>query len=902
MLEPKTPSNEDERIKAIKAYDLTQYIDEEDFDFLTKMAAEICGTSISLISIILEDKQQFLSKYGMKANETSRDVSFCAHAINKPNEFFIVNDATQDDRFKDNPLVTGEPNIKFYAGKPLITESGVSIGTLCVIDQKSKELTAEQKSLLDSLSKQVMKLLELRKNQLETMAINERLRKNNTILKLTQKASNIGAWELDIKTDKVYWSDKIYEIHEIEKDSEHNKESALDFYHPDDRSNVANALTEVIETGKEFDIVNRLITAKGNEKWVRSIGRKIDNRVVGSFQDITKLKKNDLKYKAIFNSSFTFMGFLDINGKLLEVNRASLKIADINEKDVIGKLLWDCYWWEISNAAKNRLKQNLKRALNGEVVFYEEVLYGLNKIPMTILLSLKPLFDEKEKVSSVLAEGSNIQDVADVRKRFKLAIEGANIGTWEYNIQTGNTIYNERWASMLGYTLNELEPISIKTWQRLVHPEDLVKSTNAFQKYLNNDDPFYERENRMLHKDGHWVWILDRGKIFEWTEDKKPLMMYGIHQDISSRKKNQEALRVSEETFRGNFENAAIGMALIDTNGALYKINDKLCEMLGYTNEELLRIKLKEITHPEDFKNDTALLKKVISKDISNYKTEKRYYTKKGETVHTIVAISAVRDKLGEVLYFVAQLVDITQLKKVESEIKNLLDITQEQNNRLMNFAHVVSHNLRSHSSGIIGLLEIVENENRDLKENELFQLTHVGAKNLHKAVEELSNVVSNNFNRSEQSIIFLKERIDESIQYFLKNIEDENMDIINLVPESAKVWGIKSYINNVISNLISNALKYKSDDRKSFLKIYTEIKEKYTYLYFEDNGIGINLEKYKDQIFEMYKTFHSHEESRGVGLFIVKNQIESMKGEIEVKSTPGEGTTFIIKLPYEKN
>jgi signal transduction histidine kinase len=96
--------------------------------------------------------------------------------------------------------------------------------------------------------------------------------------------------------------------------------------------------------------------------------------------------------------------------------------------------------------------------------------------------------------------------------------------------------------------------------------------------------------------------------------------------------------------------------------------------------------------------------------------------------------------------------------------------------------------------------------------------------------------------------------------------------------------------------------LKYKSDDRKSFLKIYTEIKEKYTYLYFEDNGIGINLEKYKDQIFEMYKTFHSHEESRGVGLFIVKNQIESMKGEIEVKSTPGEGTTFIIKLPYEKN
>jgi PAS domain S-box-containing protein len=902
MLKSKKPINEDTRLKELQSYGVENIIDKEDFDFLTKIAAKICGTNMAFVSLVFEEKQIFLSKHGLEVSETPRDISFCAHALLKPNDFFIVNDASEDDNFKDNPLVTGSPFIKFYAGKPLVTENGSPIGALCVVDKNPKELSLEEKNLLDSLSKQVMKLLELRKKQRETEAINKRLQKNNTILELTQEASNIGAWELDIETDTVYWSEKVYEIHEIEKDFEQNKSKALDFYHPEDRQNVVDALDKAINKGQDFDIINRLLTAKGNEKWVRSTGRKFENKIVGSFQDITLIKKKELKYKAIFNSAFTFLGFIDPNGILLEVNQSSLDLSNLQAEDILGKYLWDCYWWQISEEAKERVKEKFYVALKGKSVFYEDIVLATNEKPVNVLISLKPIFDENGDIDFILAEGCNIQDVADVRKRFKLAIEGANIATWEYNIQTGETSYNETWASMLGYTLDEFKKSSIETWKNLVHPEDLIKSNKSFEQYIKNDDLYYERENRMRHKDGSWVWVLDRGRIFEWTEDGKPLKMYGIHQNITNLKKNQEALRLSEETFRGNFENAAIGMALIDTLGKLNKVNSKLGEMLGYSKEELLKIKLKNVTHPEDFKNDTESLKKVISKEISNYKTEKRYFKKNGDIVHAIVAISAVRDKSGEVLYFVAQLVDITQIKRVESEIKSLLHITKDQNDRLMNFAHIVSHNLRSHSSGIIGLLEVIEKEEPLFKNNEFLRMVHVGASNLHQTVEDLSNIISINFSKPDLKNVDIQKIVEKSIQSLSKKILDADISVTNNITEETKIWGVPHYLESITLNMITNAIKYKSEDRKSYLKIYSEVNHNHVYLYFEDNGLGINLEKHGDRIFQMYRTFHKHDNARGIGLFISKNQVESMNGEISVDSKVDVGTTFKIKLPHEKN
>ncbi len=353
MFELSEPTNEQR--KKVKSYVSMEMIDKEDFNFLAKIAARICGTQMSLISMIYDDRLKFLSGHGINVIDIPEDFSFCTYTFNKTDGLHIVKDASKDDNFKKDPLIVNPPHIKFYAGKSLLDDAGKPIGTLCVMDNSPKELDAEQIDLLESLSRQVMKLLESRKKQKETEQLNKELKKNNTILELTQKASKFGAWELDIETDTVIWSERVYEIHEIESDFEQNKNKALDFYPPKDRKRVKQALEKILENGEDFDIVNRLITAKGNEKWVRSTGRRLENKIVGSFQDITEIKKNELKYKAIFDSAFTFLGFIDAEGILFEVNKSPLELSNLKEEDVIGKPLWDCYWWKISKDTQQRL-------------------------------------------------------------------------------------------------------------------------------------------------------------------------------------------------------------------------------------------------------------------------------------------------------------------------------------------------------------------------------------------------------------------------------------------------------------------------------------------------------------------------------------------------------------------
>jgi GAF domain-containing protein len=160
------PKNEKKRLKVLWQYEVLDTVPEEVFDDLTELAARICEAPIALISLVDEKRQWFKSKVGLTADETSRGVSFCTYAITQP-DLFIVPDATRDERFVNNPLVTSEPNIRFYAGAPLVTPDGHALGTLCVIDKVPRELRLEQKQALRILAHHVVSQLELRRRSRE---------------------------------------------------------------------------------------------------------------------------------------------------------------------------------------------------------------------------------------------------------------------------------------------------------------------------------------------------------------------------------------------------------------------------------------------------------------------------------------------------------------------------------------------------------------------------------------------------------------------------------------------------------------------------------------------------------------------------------------------------------------
>ena len=160
---PITPDNEIERLQALKEYAILDTLPEQDFEDLTKIASEICQTPISLITLIDSNRQWFKSNHGLNVRETPRDYAFCAHAINNPYEILTVKDSREDDRFANNPLITGYPNVIFYAGVPLVNPAGFSLGTICVIDNEPRELTLNQLESLRALSRQVVNLFEFKK-------------------------------------------------------------------------------------------------------------------------------------------------------------------------------------------------------------------------------------------------------------------------------------------------------------------------------------------------------------------------------------------------------------------------------------------------------------------------------------------------------------------------------------------------------------------------------------------------------------------------------------------------------------------------------------------------------------------------------------------------------------------
>lgn len=179
MIAPNNHINEAERLRELESYNILDSLPESDYDDLTKLAAEICGTPIALISLVDKDRQWFKSRYGLDAPETPRELAFCAHAINDAENTLLVNDARKDERFYDNPLVTGDPNVIFYAGVPLKSEAGLPLGTLCVIDNKPNDLNKGQKESLRILSKQVMNLLVLRKKNYELNKVVDELENKN---------------------------------------------------------------------------------------------------------------------------------------------------------------------------------------------------------------------------------------------------------------------------------------------------------------------------------------------------------------------------------------------------------------------------------------------------------------------------------------------------------------------------------------------------------------------------------------------------------------------------------------------------------------------------------------------------------------------------------------------------
>jgi PAS domain S-box-containing protein len=295
------PVNEVDRLIALQNLGVLDSKPEEEFDALVRAASLVCDVPISLISLVDAQRQWFKANIGLTgASETPRDIAFCAHAILE-DEIFIVRDATQDHRFFDNPLVAGQPNIRFYAGAPITLSDGNRVGTLCVIDTTPRELDSKQIEILKLFAVSASKALEGRRAAREQKILAIALTESKRLLDQTGAIASVGGWELDTNSGFCSWTDQACRIHGVSPGFAPSWEQAISFFEPNARQVIQFAVQNCISTGKDWDLQFPLNRSDGERIWVRIVGTAVrvdgkTERIVGAYQDLTqsKLSKDQL--------------------------------------------------------------------------------------------------------------------------------------------------------------------------------------------------------------------------------------------------------------------------------------------------------------------------------------------------------------------------------------------------------------------------------------------------------------------------------------------------------------------------------------------------------------------------------------------------------------------------------
>ncbi|WGD34340.1 PAS domain-containing sensor histidine kinase [Olleya sp. YS] len=260
------------------------------------------------------------------------------------------------------------------------------------------------------------------------------------------------------------------------------------------------------------------------------------------------------------------------------------------------------------------------------------------------------------------------------------------------------------------------------------------------------------------------------------------------------------------------------------------------------------------------------------------------------------------KDTSGEATRIIGTHVDITEYAENEQKVQQTLDLVVRQNNKLQNFAHIVTHNLKQHAGNFESLLGFYKDAESINDKEEVIDYLNTLSDSLTKTINSLKEIVSVQYNKNtEISKLYLAKELNSIIQSLNFVITKNNATINNNIDPKYYIYYNHSYFESIFQNLLSNAIKYKHPNRDPIINVNLEQANNELIITVEDNGIGIDLEKYGNSIFELYKTFHNNPEAEGVGLYLVKSQIEAFNGHIDIDSKVNKGTTFIITIPNKK-
>lgn len=587
MLKPNVSKNEKHRLEALYKLGILDTEAEERFDRITRLVANYFNVKICLVSLVDVDRQWFKSKSGLRTCETHRDISFCGHAILQ-NDIMVIPDARLDQRFTDNPLVTDSPHIVFYAGAPLSTKDGFKVGTLCLMDDKPHILDARQLKALRELA-------DIVENELNNLTQEQlQLERDEANIRMQQMLRVFPDMVFIIDNESRYIDSNDHPDLYIPKEQLIGKKIAEVF--PEEISVLfERSLNQAFETGELVTFHYELMMdGTINNFEVRALRFSeteafvIVRNATEELAQIDELERLSMVAQQTTNAVI----ITDRDKKVLWTNDGFTKISGYTSDEIIGKKPG-----EILQASETNPEtvQFMREALKQEKSFTVDIInYHKSGYPYWIRIVCNPWLDESGEVKGFIAiqsdinqEVQNIKQIEESQQLLSAVIDANLIGTWVLNLQTRSLEINENWAKLLGYSLEELQPVNMDTWQDLTQPDDLKQCLQMLDHYDKGLIDYYEYPMRMKHKQGHWVWIRTQGSIKNRTDDGRAEFLLGTHLDITSQMHAEADLKEQFDYMHVIYDNMIDGIVIFDAFEKIQLFNPSSESIFGYSKEEI---------------------------------------------------------------------------------------------------------------------------------------------------------------------------------------------------------------------------------------------------------------------------------------------------------------------------
>lgn len=782
------------------------------------------------------------------------------------------------------------------------------------------------------------------------------IRESNKRFEAVAKATSDAIYDYDFKTQEIYIAGSNY--HTLFGYEFDNQITDVDFFksriHPEEKENIFEFLKKTVENQKKshFEMEYRFMRSDGTfanilDRFDIIWDNGVPVRKVGAMQDIStrKLQETILSFeKEIYelnaNPKISFEFVIDklvsnIEALLPDSHCTILALTEEQTvKHIAGKNINSNYIQAIEKMVISPASGSCGTALyTGKSVFSENLdedplwysfrdiikphnykscwsvpvkkrtgktiatfaaYFKTNKSPKKEEINL---MERATNLIGILIENRNaFEETETAKERYDIVAKATSDTIWDWKIQDDQFVWNKGIQGVFGYKKDEVGKTS-KWWFDRVHPEDSIRVSVKLYNFIEEKVEKWQDEYRFACADGTYKHVYDRGFLVK-DKDGKPIRMIASMQDVTKQKQEEQRLKLLETVITQTKDSVIITEAEKSSNSIpkIVFVNPAFSQMTGYKASDVVG------KSPAIFMGKKSIAEE-ITKLSEAFKTRKEFKfetlnnKKNGEEYWVNFSMIPITNKEGDHSHWISIQRDITEEKKQEKEKEQLIRELTQNNKDLKQFSYITSHNLRAPLSNLTGLLNLMEDipvENEELKEilNGFSKSTHL----LNETINDLVKVVIIKDNPSIQKEEVLIQDVFENVFNQLSFLISMHKPIIKIELAKVSILNInKAYLESILLNLLTNAIKYRSPTRQ--LKIYVSSKEvgNNITLVFKDNGIGIDLHRNADKIFGLYQRFHNYPDSKGLGLYLVKSQVETMGGTITVQSEVNKGTTFTL-------